>query len=252
MTQRFFVEIAFDGTNYFGWQIQPNHTSVQEKLQEILSKIYNTEINIVGCGRTDTGVHAEQYFFHFDAPIERLRLKDSLNLMLPEDISLLAIHRVEATAHARFDATSRSYTYYLHHRKDIFNRHYSLATNLVDLDIEKINAACEVFLREKNYLPLCKKNPELNNHLSDVQQVSFLLSEDKKTAVFKVTANRFLHNQIRRMVGALLNIGIGKLEVAELEFAMQNDTILKRNDTVSAHALFLHSIKYPYICAQEI
>ena len=108
-----------------------------------------------------------------------------------------------------------------------------------------------LFLNEKNYLPLCKKNPELSNHLSDVNEVSFLFSEDKTKAVFQVTANRFLHNQIRRMVGALLNVGNGRLEVSELEFAMQNDTLLKLNDTVSAHALFLHSIKYPYICAQK-
>lgn len=249
--QRFFVEIAFDGTNYFGWQIQAKQVSVQGKMQEILSKIYNTEITITGCGRTDTGVHAQQYFFHFDAPFERQRLKESLTLMFPNDISIIEIYEVKHDAHTRFDATSRSYTYHLHHKKDIFNRHYSLDTNLKDLDAEKINAACQVFLKEKNYLPLCKKNPELSNHLSDVSQVSFLFSEDKTKAVFQVTANRFLHNQIRRMVGALLNIGNGKLEVAELEFAMQNDTLLKLNDTVSAHALFLHSIKYPYICTQK-
>lgn len=249
MKQRYFIEIAYDGTNYFGWQIQPNHISVQERIQTVLSKLYNEPISIIGCGRTDTGVHAKQYFFHFDAPLERKKLKSSLKLMFPEDISLINIHKVAETAHARFDAIERSYTFHMHHKKNIFKRHYSLATDLKSLDMSKIQTACSVFEKEQNYLPLCKKNPSLEHHLSDVREVNFTLNEAKTEAIFEVRANRFLHNQIRRMVGALLNIGIGKLEVSELEEAMQNDGILKINDTVSAHALFLHSIKYPYICA---
>lgn len=249
MKQRYFIEIAFDGSNYFGWQIQPNHISVQERIQEVLSQLYNEPISIVGCGRTDTGVHAKQYFFHFDAPLERKKLKSSLKLMFPEDISLINVYPVEERAHTRFDATERSYTYHLHHKKNIFKRHFSLAADLKSLDMKQIKAACLVFEKEQNYLPLCKKNPSLEHHLSDVRSVKFTLNESKTEAIFEVTANRFLHNQIRRMVGALINIGLGKLEVSELEDAMQNEGVLKINDTVSPHALFLHSIKYPYICA---
>lgn len=247
MKQRFFIEIAYDGTNYFGWQIQAKQISVQEKIQAVLSKLYNEPIKIVGCGRTDTGVHAKQYFFHFDAPLEREKLKSSLKLMLPEDISLINVYKVAATAHARFDATERSYIYHLHHKKDIFKRHYSLSTDLKNLDLNKIKAACIVFQKEQNYLPLCKKNPSLEHHLSDVRAVNFSLNETKTEAIFEVRANRFLHNQIRRMLGALLNIGIGKITVAELESAMKNNGTLKFNDTVSPHGLFLQTIKYPFI-----
>ncbi|MGB0886095.1 MAG: tRNA pseudouridine(38-40) synthase TruA [Chitinophagales bacterium] len=247
MKQRYFLEIAYDGSNYFGWQIQPKQISVQEAIQKVLSQFYNQEIKIVGCGRTDTGVHAKQYFTHFDAPFHREKLENSLRLMFPEDISLLAIHKVSNEAHSRFDATERSYTYYLHHGKDIFNRQFSLATKLKNLNFEAIEEACKIFVQEKNYEPLSKKNDTLNNYHSMVSKAIFTVNETKTKAVFEVTANRYLHNQIRRMLGTLLNIGQGKLSVKELEEAMQNNTLLKRNDTVPSHGLFLHSIKYPYI-----
>lgn len=247
MNKRYFLEIAFDGASYFGWQVQPNHISVQEKISNVLSSLYNQPIKIVGCGRTDTGVHAKQYFLHFDAPIERQNIFESIKLMLPEDIQLINVHEVEPEAHARFDATERSYTYHLHQKKNIFKRHYSLGVSLNKLDLAKINQACEVFLKQTNYACLCKKNLALKDYISKVQIAQWTMSDDKETASFSVTANRFLHNQIRRMVGALLLVGTGKITVSELESAMQNNISLKHNDTVKANALFLHSIKYPYI-----
>lgn len=250
MQQRYFLEIAFDGSNYFGWQIQPKHITVQATIEKVLTTLFNQPTAVVGCGRTDTGVHAQQYFAHFDAPIYRSKLFDRIKLMLPQDIQLLALHPVEPTAHCRFDATERSYTYYLHHKKAIFKRHYSLSTNLKALNEKAIQTACTIFLQERNYLPLCKKNMDLNNHFSEIKKVSFLFDETKETAEFSVTANRFLHNQIRRMVGALLDIGNGKLSTAELQTAMQQNQQLSINNTVAPHALFLHSIKYPYICTQ--
>tara|TARA_B110000037_G_scaffold217941_1_gene279974 strand:+ start:4152 stop:4895 length:744 start_codon:yes stop_codon:yes gene_type:complete len=247
MNKRYFLEIAFDGASYFGWQIQPNHISVQEKISNILSSLYNQPIKIVGCGRTDTGVHAKQYFLHFDAPIERQNIFESIKLMLPEDIQLIKFHTVSQEAHARFDATERSYTYHLHQKKNIFKRHYSLGINLNKLDLAKINQACEVFLNQTNYACLCKKNPALKDYISKVKIAQWTMSDDNETASFSVTANRFLHNQIRRMVGTLLLVGAGKITVSALESAMQNNIPLKHNDTVKANALFLHSIKYPYI-----
>ncbi|MFT4644581.1 MAG: tRNA pseudouridine38-40 synthase [Planctomycetota bacterium] len=247
MNKRYFLEIAFDGANYFGWQIQPNHISVQEKISKILSSFYNQPIKIMGCGRTDTGVHAKQYFLHFDAPIERSNIFESIKMMFPVDIQLINVHEVNQEAHARFDATERSYTYHLHQKKNIFKRHYSLGVSLDKLDFDKINEACAVFLRQTNYACLCKKNPELKDYVSKVAVAKWSLSEVEKSAKFSVTANRFLHNQIRRMVGALLLVGSNKMDVSELESAMENNLSLKYNDTVKANALFLHSIKYPYI-----
>lgn len=247
MNKRYFLEIAFDGANYFGWQIQPKHISVQEKITKVLSSFYNEQIKVVGCGRTDTGVHAKQFFLHFDAPSLRKNIFESIKMMLPEDIQLIKVYEVNRDAHARFDATERSYTYYLHQKKNIFKRHYSLGVNLKNLDIDKINQACEVFLRQTNYACLCKKNPKLKDYVSKVSLAQWIIDENNETASFSVKSNRFLHNQIRRMVGALLLVGNNKLSVAELELAMLNNLSLKHNDTVKANALFLHSIKYPYI-----
>lgn len=247
MNKRYFLEIAFDGANYFGWQVQPNHISVQEKITKVLSSLYNQPVKIIGCGRTDTGVHAKQYFLHFDAPIERKNIFESIKMMFPEDIQLINVHEVHAEAHARFDATERSYTYHLHQKKNIFKRHYSLGVDLKKLDLDKINKACEVFLRQTNYACLCKKNPELKDYISKVSVAKWTITDDNETAQFSVTANRFLHNQIRRMVGALLLVGSNKLSISELESAMENNNSLKYNDTVKANALFLHTIKYPYI-----
>ncbi len=247
MKQRYFLELAFDGTNYFGWQIQANQISVQEKVSDILSTLYNTEISIVGCGRTDSGVHAKQFFAHFDTAVIRTNLFERLRFMFPKDIELINVHKVASDNHARFDATQRSYTYNLHQRKNIFKRHYSLGVDLNKLNLEEINNACKVFLEQKDYSQLSKKRPGIDNYLSDVSHVEFILSKNKKTAVFKVSANRFLHNQIRRMLGVLLNIGLNKISVLDLKNAMTNNKPLHINDTVAPNGLFLHSIKYPFI-----
>lgn len=245
--QKYFLEIAFDGTQYHGWQIQSNKKTVQGTITSILSKLYNEEIKIVGCGRTDSGVHAKQYFFHFETNKERKKLFDSIKIMFPKDINLLKIHEVDSDCHTRYDATERSYTYYLHQKKNIFKQYYSLGENLKDLNIEEITKACKLFTQEDNYKQLSKNNPKLNSYTSKVINAEWQISKDKTEATFQVTSNRFLHNQIRRMVGVLLNIGIEKTSVSELEQAMKEDLILRLNDSVPPHALFLHSIKYPYI-----
>lgn len=245
--KRYFLEIAFDGTNYHGWQIQPNKKTVQGTISKIISKLYDEEVKIAGCGRTDSGVHAKQYFFHFDTTKERKNLFVSVKLMFPNDIQLINIHKVDLKAHTRYDATERSYTYYLHQNKDIFKRYYSLGDNLVDLDINAIKAACTLFTQESNYKHLSKNNPQLESYTSKVIKAEWKMSSDKTEAIFQVTANRFLHNQIRRMLGVLLNIGKGKTDLAELANALKHDIPLKHNDSVSPNGLFLHSIKYPYI-----
>ena len=247
MKKRYFLEIAFDGTNYFGWQVQPNKKTVQQTIQEIVSKLFNEEIKIVGCGRTDSGVHAKQYFLHFDTTNKRTKIIDSLKLMFPNDIQLINVYEVDNEAHARFDATERSYSYYLHHKKDIFKRYFSLDEDLQVLDEKAIKQACKLFTKESNYKHLSKNNKQIDNYISKVSKAEWIFSEDKTQAVFHVTANRFLHNQIRRMLGVLLNIGKGKIYLKELENAFQKDIPLKINDSVLPKALFLHSIKYPFI-----
>ena len=247
MLKRYFLKIAFDGSNYHGWQIQANHNTIQETITKILCQLFDEKIKIVGCGRTDTGVHAKQYFFHFDTSKERKKLFDSIKIMFPKDIQLLNIYEVDIKSHARYDAIERSYTYNLHQKKDIFKRHFSLEEDLKNLNIDAINKACILFVQETNYQQLCKNNPNAKNYISKIKKAEWKISSDKKQASFHITANRFLHNQIRRMLGVLLNIGKGKVSLEELENALKNNTTLKYNDTTPPNGLFLHSIKYPFI-----
>lgn len=245
--KRYFLEIAFDGTNYSGWQIQPNKKTIQETIKKLLSQLFNEEIKITGCGRTDTGVHAKQYFLHFDTSTTRETLFDRIKLMLPKDISLIKIIEVSKESHSRFDATERSYTYYLHQKKNIFKRYFSLGENIENLNNELILEACKIFTKYSNYKQLSKNNPTINNYISKVSKAEWKISRSGGDVEFSVTANRFLHNQIRRMLGVLLNIGKGKVSLEELENALKNNISLKYNDAVSPNGLFLHSIKYPFI-----
>ncbi len=245
--KRLFLEISYDGTNYYGWQRQPDFISVQQAIEEVLSKLYNQAIYIVGCGRTDTGVHANQYFLHFDAPAERKNLKFILQKMLPKDIGILNIHEVAENAHTRFDATERTYWYFLDQDYDVFRRNQSWWYPLNELDFDKIYQACELFTSYDNYIALCRINPELKNHISKVSLAQWCYFKHEKRVIFKVKSNRYLRNQIRRMVGALVDIGRGKLSLEALEDALKNGTELKYNKSAPPQGLFLWEIKYPYI-----
>jgi len=245
--KRLFLEISYDGTNYFGWQRQPDFISVQQAIEEVLSKLYAEPVYIVGCGRTDTGVHANQYFMHFDAPKERENLKFILQKMLPKDIGILNVHDVEPNAHARFDATERTYWYFLDQDYDVFRRNQAWWYPLNELNFEQIYKACELFTSYDNYIALCRFNPELSNHRSKVSEAEWCYFKSEKRVIFKVKSNRYLRNQIRRMVGCLVDIGRGKLSLEELEDALKNGTELKYNKAAPPQGLFLWQIKYPYI-----
>lgn len=245
--QRFFIEICYEGTNYFGWQRQPEFISLQQIIEETLSKLYATPITIVGCGRTDTGVHAKHYFFHFDAPKERPNLKFILQKMFPKDIGVLNVYPVAENAHTRFDATERTYWYFLDEEYDVFRRNQSWNYPLSELNFDLIYKACELFTQYDNYIALCRFNPELKNHLSKVSQAEWCFFEAEKRVIFKVKSNRYLRNQIRRMVGCLVDIGRGAITVEELEESLKNGTELKYNRSAPPQGLFLWQIKYPYI-----
>ncbi len=245
--QRLFLEITYDGTNYYGWQRQPEFISIQQAIEEVLSKLYDEPVYIVGCGRTDTGVHAKKYFLHFDAPKERPNLAFILQKMLPKDIGIIAIHPVEENAHTRFDAIERTYWYFLDEDYDVFRRNQAWWYPLSELNQEHIQEACKLFTKYDNYIALCRFNPELSNHLSKVVQADWCYFTPEKRVIFKVKSNRYLRNQIRRMVGCLVDIGRGKVSLAELEEALKNGTPLKYNKAAPPQGLFLWNIKYPYI-----
>ncbi|MCB9256005.1 MAG: tRNA pseudouridine(38-40) synthase TruA [Chitinophagales bacterium] len=246
--QRIFLEISYDGSNYFGWQRQPEFISIQQAIEEVLSKLYDEAVYVVGCGRTDTGVHAKRYFLHYDAPKHRDNLEFILQKMLPADIGILAVHKVKEDAHARFDAQKRCYWYFINETFDPFQRNTSYwYPQLKELNFENIQKACSLFKSYNNYISLCRFNPELSNHLSYVNQADWCYFKEEKRVIFKVSSNRFLRNQIRRMVGCLIDIGRGKISLEELEEALKEGKELKYQRTAPPQALFLWNIEYPYL-----
>ena len=200
---RYFIEFAYNGKNYHGFQSQPDASSVQETLEKALSTLFRESITIVGAGRTDTGVHAKQMFAHFDSELELDSdyWSHKLNSFLPQSIVILKIFQVSDEAHARFDATSRTYEYYLHTDVSTFN--------------------CKITVAHWQ---------QKGNQL-----------------IFTITADRFLRNMVRAIVGTMVNIGLGKIEVADLHHIISSKDRGKAGFSVPAHGLYLVNVSYPYI-----
>lgn len=245
--KRYFLHLAYKGTNFFGWQIQPAHRSVQAVLENALSKLHSNEpIGITGCGRTDTGVHASSYYAHFDSVVE-WEAKDlayKLNGMIGPDIAVFDVIPVEGDAHARFDATSRTYHYFIHREKDPFIQETSWF-HKTDLDILKMNAACQILKSHDDFECFSKVHTEVNNFQCDLQNALWI--ESDKGYIFTITANRFLRNMVRAIVGTMIEVGQGKLEVEDLNRIISSKNRSEAGQSVPAHGLFLADIHYPYI-----
>lgn len=207
--QRYFVYFKYDGTAYHGWQVQPNAVSVQEKLQDALSTLLREEIQVVGAGRTDTGVHARMMVAHFDTDkdIDGPQLVYKLNRLLPRDISADKVIPVSQDMHARFSARSRTYHYYVHQHKDPFLRHYSCEL-FYDLDFEKMNEAAAMLLEYDDFAAFCKSNTDVKTTLCDVTEARWV-KDGEYSWHFVITANRFLRNMVRAVVGTLVDVGEG-------------------------------------------
>lgn len=245
--ERYFFHIAYNGTNYSGWQRQNNAPTVQETIEVQLKRICRQHIGIMGCGRTDAGVHASQFFFHCDLPndVPKENLCFKLNSMVPADIVLYDMIKVEPNAHARFDATKRSYIYNLSLRKNPFKEtfHY-FKGNLFDLN--KINEVAKILTEYKAFYPFCKAHSDVNNYNCDLS-----ICEWKQTSAYDfelhVSSNRFLRGMIRLIVGMCLNYLEDKITLEEIHHALQNQTRLKRDLSVSGRGLFLSEVVYDYI-----
>ena len=241
---RYFIKLAYKGTNYNGWQIQPNDPSIQETIQQAMSTILNQPIEIVGCGRTDTGVHAKEYYAHFDydKPFPKSFLQ-RINKFLPNDIVFYEIKEVTDEAHARFDAYHRAYEYHI-----VFHKHpFEIETawyyyKAHDLDIEKMNAAAELLLTYNEFAPFCKTNHQAKTLICHLKRAEWEVREDR--LVFHIAANRFLRGMVRLLVGMFINIGIGKVTIDDLKYAMDNQTMMKKSHSVVAHGLYLTDIRY--------
>lgn len=241
---RYFVEIQYDGTNFHGWQVQPNAVTVQETISTELSKLFSKgEVSIVGCGRTDTGVHASQFFFHFDTEesIEEDKTRYSLNNMLPDDISIVRIYSVEDEMHARFSATSRTYHYYINFQKDPFDRHHSFYFTK-ELDVEAMNNACEDLKKHKDFTSFSKVHTQTKTNDCVVTHAHWKVMDTK--IVFTITANRFLRNMVRAVVGTMIEVGMHKLSLEEFNDVIQAKDRGRAGTSVPGHGLFLSRVEY--------
>lgn len=246
---RYFLQLAYNGTPYNGWQVQDNtaHT-VQQIVQEKLSILLGELTGIVGCGRTDTGVHAKDYFAHFDSAKLNLQLKESniiykLNKILPFEIAVKQIYLVTDAANARFDAVSRSYQYYIHQQKNPFLTNTSYYV-FGDLNIEAMNEAAAYLLTVVDFTSFSKVNTQTKTNNCSVTQAEWVKVNDSEF-VFNITSNRFLHNMVRSIVGTLLQIGKGKMTLEEFKTVIANKNRSDAGMSVPAHALYLSHIHYP-------
>lgn len=244
LSRRFFIQFSYDGTAYHGWQRQENALSVQEVLEAALSKILNANTLTTGQGRTDTGVHALQCFAHFDWEQELPEgIVKRLNRILPEDIAVQAVFEVPPMAHARYTASARSYTYRMHFIKDPFINRYSTFLHQIP-DAAKIQAALPYLLREADFGCFARTGGGNVTNRCHVFKVSWE-QIDNRQAEFKVTADRFLRNMVRAMVGSLLDIGYGKKEAAWMEELILTGDRSAAGQSVAAEGLSLEQVHYP-------
>lgn len=246
--QRLFLHIAYDGTNYSGWQTQKRVPTVQETIEDTLSRLYDTPIKVEGCGRTDAGVHASSYYLHYDAPRDRDPLVFILNKMLPDDIAVRSVHEVPADAHARFSAEWRSYTYHLHEGKDPFRRLHSLEVPLSKWRRSDCAEAVKLFRRGEYFRHFCRASPKEKHYLSTIRSVDLVFDEEG-TARFEITANRYLHNMIRRLVGCLVDLSKGNIDLNQIEAALFHDRPMSFSYCAPPQGLFLSRVTYPFLPA---
>ena len=240
---RFFIELSYKGTNYHGWQEQPNAKTVQAEINRALSTILNTNIEVIGAGRTDTGVHANQMFAHFDCDIDFdiQNLMFKLNSFLASDIAIKDIFKVKEDANCRFDALSRTYQYHIIQKKDPFNKTAYFLQN--DLDIIAMNEACQYIIGKQDFTSFSKVNTQTFTNNCDVMFAKWELVNNKLT--FTIKADRFLRNMVRAIVGTLLDVGFGKIIAADVAKIIAAKDRSKSGVSVPAHALFLTEVKYP-------
>lgn len=242
--KRYFFQISYNGKNYHGWQRQINAISIQETLETCFSKLYsNVEISIVGCGRTDTGVHANSYFFHVDLENvgDTLFLVVRLNKMLPESIYVKEMVEVNSNLHARFDAIKRTYRYFLHQKKDPFKEDFSWYFPQ-EINLEKMNEAATFLIGEKDFCSFAKVHTDVKTTICSVYSAKWHVSE--KGIYFEISANRFLRNMVRAIVGTLLEVGLNKIEAQEINTVLEAKNRQEAAVSVPAHGLFLWEVTY--------
>lgn len=244
---RYFMTLAYDGSAYHGWQIQPHSVSVQEQIQNALSTLLQKTVEIVGAGRTDTGVHASKMVAHFDLDeadsIDCGQMVYRLNKILPRDIAIQRIESVGDEMHARFSAVSRTYHYYVHTSKNPFLRHYSWQV-YGNPDFELMNRAAETLKEYKDFTSFSKVNTDTKTNDCTISEAHWDKVGDGQWR-FTITANRFLRNMVRAIVGTLMEVGRGKMSIEQLRNVIEAKDRCRAGDSVPGNALFLVDVKYP-------
>ena len=243
---RYFIKLAYNGTNYHGWQYQPNASSVQETMNKAVSTILNTEINVMGAGRTDTGVHAKEMYAHFDfkKSFEIESVIHKLNSFLPKDITVYDIIPVPAAAHTRFDAVKRTYEYHINTFKDPFLQEQSWYFHQ-HLDIDLMNQAAQLLFDHTDFQCFSKVNTDVNTYDCTISEAHW--SKENEKLIFTISANRFLRNMVRAIVGTLINIGLHKISLTDFDAIIKSKSRDKAGFSVPAHGLYLTKIEYDYL-----
>jgi tRNA pseudouridine38-40 synthase len=243
---RYFSELAYNGTNYNGWQKQPNAPSVQETIEDAFSTILSADIEVVGCGRTDTGVHASQYFMHFDFEGKFPKaFLNRVNKLLPADIAIRRIFEVKENTHARFDATLRSYEYRLVFEKNPFETHTAWHFPFGEkLDLKKMHEAARFLLDYEEFSPFCKTHTDVKTMRCRLTRSEWQLHNSEKRMIYHISSDRFLRGMVRLIVGMCLNVGLGKINLEDVRQAMDEQKPLKKSWSVPPHGLFLTEVKY--------
>lgn len=241
---RIFLWLSFDGTAYHGWQIQPNGMSVQEKVQQCLSTLLSQPIAVTGAGRTDAGVHARTMVCHFDIDkeLDADRLCYRLNRILPRDISCGRAEHVSEEMHARFSAKRRTYRYFIHTQRDPFLRHYSVETHW-KLDFEMMNKAAQWLTTQNDFKAFCKAGTDVKTTLCQVSTAQWV-STSPTTWYFEISANRFLRNMVRAVVGTLFEVGRHRMTLEQFQQVVATGTRSDAGESMPAHGLFLWDIEY--------
>lgn len=244
---RYFLHLAYNGTTFHGWQLQPNAITVQEVIERNLSKLLGCNVLTTGAGRTDTGVHARNYFAHFNyseflAPMELQQLVYKLNRMLPSDISVYEAFRVRDDVHARFSALNRTYHYYISRNKNPFNCHFTWNYS-GHLDIPSMEAAADIIKLYSDFRAFAKTGSDTGNYFCTIYESHFIRDDDM--LIYRVSANRFLRNMVRAIMGTLLEIGKGRTNVNQLHELIKEGTRSDAGESVPARGLFLENISYP-------
>lgn len=241
---RYFFEVSYKGTNYNGWQSQSNGIGIQAVLENALSKILRHPVEVTGSGRTDTGVHCEQQFFHADTTdkFDEILLRQKMNSFLPSDIAIHSIQAVRDDVHARYDAIERTYKYRIVREKDPFT--YGMRWHFFKpLNVESMNQAAALLIGQQDFECFSKVNTDVNHFLCDIKLARW--TEEEHSLVFTITANRFLRGMVRAIVGTLINVGTGSITAHDVKAILKSRDRKKAGANVPAQGLFLVRVKYP-------